>query len=151
MADRAAVAHLVEQLAREDVAIATTAPASRPVPAAAELRAAGVRLCAGSDGVRDTWNPYGNADMLERAMFLGLRNNFRRDEDLEYALLVCTEGGAAVMKLAGYGLSEGSWADLVLLDAETVAEAVVARPRRKLVLKHGRPIARDGKALFEAE
>ena len=39
------------------------------------MRAAGVRLCAGSDGIRDTWNPYGNADMLERAMFIGLRHN----------------------------------------------------------------------------
>jgi cytosine deaminase len=115
------------------------------------MRAIGIRLCAGSDGVRDTWNPYGNADMLERAMLLGLRNNFRRDEDIEYALHVCTQGGADVMALSDYGLKEGDVADLVALEAETLAEAVVARPVRKLVLKRGRPVARDGQALFEID
>jgi cytosine deaminase len=151
MADRVRAAALTEALAELDIAIATTAPASRPVPLAAEMRTAGIRLCAGSDGIRDTWGPYGNADMLERALFVGLRNNFRRDEDVEYALHVCTQGGADVMKLDGYGLAEGAFADIVLVQAETLAEAVAARPERQLVLKRGRPVARDGKALFEVE
>ncbi|KQV37713.1 amidohydrolase family protein [Rhizobium sp. Root1204] len=151
MADRARAASLTEQLARQDIAIATTAPASRAVPAAAEMRAAGVRLCAGSDGIRDTWGPYGNLDMLERALFIGLRNNFRHDADVEYALQICTQGGADVMELESYGLHEGAFADIVLIDAETVAEAVAARPKRKLVLKRGKPIARDGQALFSVE
>ncbi|WP_455273876.1 amidohydrolase family protein [Rhizobium herbae] len=151
MTDRARAAALTEQLAREDIAIATTAPASRAVPAAAELRSAGVRLCAGSDGIRDTWGPYGNLDMLERALFIGLRNNFRNDADVEYALHICTQGGADVMELENYGLHEGAFADIVLIDAETVSEAVAARPKRKLVLKRGRPIARDGQPLFTVE
>jgi cytosine deaminase len=151
MTDRARAARLLEQLAREDIAIATTAPASCPVPAAAELRDAGIRLCAGSDGVRDNWGPYGNLDMLERAMHIGLRNNFRRDEELNYALQICTQGGADVMGLRDYGLVEGAIADIVLVDAETVAEAIVTCPPRKLVLKCGNPVARDGKALFEVE
>ncbi|CAN7669655.1 amidohydrolase family protein [Rhizobium sp. LjRoot98] len=151
MADRARAASLTEQLARQDIAIATTAPASRAVPAAAEMRAAGVRLCAGSDGIRDTWGPYGNLDMLERALFIGLRNNFRHDADVGYALQICTQGGADVMELESYGLHEGAFADIVLIDAETVAEAVAARPKRKLVLKRGKPIARDGQALFSVE
>ncbi|MCZ4091362.1 amidohydrolase family protein [Sinorhizobium psoraleae] len=151
MTDRARAHALVEKLAREDIAVATTAPASRPVPAAAELRNAGIRLCAGSDGIRDTWGPYGNLDMLERALFIGLRNNFRRDDEVEYALHICTQGGADVMALKDYGLREGAFADIVLVDAETVAEAVAARPRRKLVLKRGKPVARDGQALFTVE
>lgn len=151
MADRARAGRLTETLAELDIAIATTAPASRPVPAASELRAAGVRLCAGSDGIRDTWGPYGNADMLERAMLLGLRNNFRRDDDVEFALEVCTQGGADVMGLPDYGVKKGDFADLVLVEAETVSEAVAARPVRKLVLKRGQPVARDGAALFAVE
>ncbi|MBP1886500.1 amidohydrolase family protein [Sinorhizobium mexicanum] len=151
MTDRLRVNALVEQLAREDIAIATTAPAGWPAPAADELRRAGVRLCAGSDGIRDTWGPYGNLDMLERALFIGLRNNFRNDSDVEYALHVCTQGGADVLKLESYGLHEGAHADLVLIDAETIPEAVAARPKRKLVLKRGQPIARDGQALITVE
>jgi len=150
MADRARAQGLVARLAEENVAIATIATPSRPVPVAAELREAGVTLCAGSDGIRDTWGPYGNADMLERAMLLGLRNNFRTDPDVEHALWCCTYGGAKVMGLDGYGLKEGCAADLVLVEAEAVAHAVAARPPRKLVAKRGRVVARDGQALMAA-
>jgi cytosine/adenosine deaminase-related metal-dependent hydrolase len=149
MPDRARVHRLVERLAREHIAIATVATPSRPVPAAAELRDAGVTLCAGSDGIRDTWSPYGNADMLERAMLLGLRNNFRDDSDVEHALWVCTYGGAKAMGVTGYGLDEGCGGDLVLVDAEAVAHAVVERRPRKLVVKRGRVVCRDGTALIE--
>ncbi|MXP63920.1 cytosine deaminase [Roseomonas sp. M0104] len=148
--DAGLVNPLLEQIAALDIAIATTAPASRPVPAAATLRRMGIRLCAGSDGIRDTWGPYGNADMLERAMLLGLRNNFRRDEEVELALDICTTGGAAVMGLRDYGLAPGCQADFVLVEAESLAEAVAARPPRKLVVKRGRVVARDGVALVEA-
>ena len=150
MADRARAHGLVAQLAELQISVATVATSSRPVPSAGELREAGVTLCAGSDGIRDTWGPYGNADMLERAMLLGLRNNFRTDPDVEHALWCCSYGGARVMKLADYGLEVGCVADLVLVEAEAVAHAVVAHPPRKLVLKRGKVVVRDGVALIEA-
>ncbi|MBW2705206.1 MAG: amidohydrolase family protein [Deltaproteobacteria bacterium] len=150
MTNRARAHGLVDRLARECIAVATVATPSRPVPAAAELRDAGVTLCAGSDGIRDTWGPYGNADMLERAMLLGLRNNFLTDSDLEHALWVCTQGGAKAMGLKDYGLAVGCVGDVVLVDAETVAHAVVERPSRKLVVKRGEVVARDGAALVKA-
>ncbi len=149
MADRARAHGLVERLAEENIAIATVATPSRPVPAAAELRKAGVVLCAGSDGIRDTWAPYGNGDMLERAMLLGLRNNFRNDSELEYALWVCTYGGAKMMAVKDYGLAEGCAGDVVLVEAETVAQAVVDRPPRRLVVKGGLVVARNGIAQIE--
>nr|WP_282571884.1 amidohydrolase family protein [Roseomonas acroporae] len=145
-AEPATVSALLERLARLDVAIATTAPASRPVPPVPRLRELGIRVCAGNDGIRDTWNPYGNGDMLERAMLTGLRWNCRRDEEIAMALDLCTTGGAAVLGLADYGLAPGCWADLVLVAAESPAEAVVARPPRRLVLRRGRAVARDGVA-----
>lgn len=143
-ADPAQVDPLIEELVALDIAIMTTAPASRPAPPVKKLLAAGVRVCSGSDGIRDTWGPYGNADMLERAMFVGLRNNFRRDDELRLALDVCTTEGAKVMEIADYGLSEGKAADLVILPGETVAEAIVTRSPKRRVLKRGRVVARDG-------
>ncbi len=150
MPDRDRARALVARLADERINIATVATVSRPVPLVEDLRAAGVTLCAGSDGIRDTWGPYGNADMLERAMLLGLRNNLRADEDVEHALWCCTYGGAHVMGLKNYGIAEGCSADLVLVDAESVTHAVVAHPPRRLVLKGGRIVARDGRALTKA-
>ncbi|WP_420398458.1 amidohydrolase family protein [Marinovum algicola] len=150
MPDRDRARALVAELAEAQVHIATVATPSRPVPLAEDLRAAGVVLCAGSDGIRDTWGPYGNADMLERAMLLGLRNNLRADRDVEHAFWCCSGAGARVMGLAGHGITEGCTADLVLVEAETVTHAVVSHPPRRLVLKAGRIVARDGKALQEA-
>ena len=150
MADAAYVAQLVEQLAEARIAIMTHGAPYRPVPAVKQLHAAGVTLCCGSDGIRDTWGPYGNADMLERAMIVGLRNNLRRDDEIELALDMVTHGGAAAMRLEGYGLVPGAWADIVLVDAAAPADAVVSRPPRRLVLKRGRVVARDGKALVAA-
>ena len=150
MADKAYVSRLIDQLAASGIHIMTTAPAARAAPPVKQLVEAGVVVCSGSDGIRDTWGPYGNADMLERAMFIGLRNNFRRDDEVEIGLDVCTFGGAKVMDIQDYGIEVGCVADLVLVEGETLAEAVASHAPRKLVVKRGRVVARDGEALLEA-
>ncbi|QTP32924.1 hypothetical protein B7759_01502 [Burkholderia glumae] len=48
---------------------------------------------------------------------------------------------------ADYGLVPGARADLVLVQADTPAEAVAARPPRRLVVAAGRVVARDGSLL----
>jgi cytosine/creatinine deaminase len=150
MADRDYARALIADLARERIAVMTTGAPSRPVPPIRECMEAGVVVCSGSDGIRDTWGPYGNADMLERAMLLGLRNNFRRDEEVEIALDVCTHGGAKVMALEGYGLEPGCVADLLLVPGEALADVVVSRPAKRTVIKGGRIVVRDGEPLVAA-
>lgn len=135
---------LLARMATLGVAIATTGAPSRPVPPVAACRAAGVTIFGGNDGIRDTWGPYGAPDMLERAMLIGLRNNFRRDDELAMALDCVTGAGARGCGFADYGLEPGARADLVLVQARTPAEAVVARPARRLVVAAGRVVARDG-------
>jgi len=148
--DRDLVDPLIDALAKANVAIMTTGPASRPAPPVKRLRERGITVCSGSDGIRDTWGPYGSADMLERAMFVGLRNNFRHDQEVEMALDVCTHGGAKVMGLRDYGLAPGRAADIVLAEGESLTEAVVSHAPRRLVVKRGRIVARDGKAVMDA-
>jgi cytosine deaminase len=138
---------LLAQMAELGMAIATTAPASRPVPLVAACRAAGVTIFGGNDGIRDTWTPYGSPDMLERAMLIGLRNNFRRDDEIALAFDCVSTAGAKGCGFEGYGLTPGAQADLVLVEARSLAEAVVARPPRRLVVSGGRIVARDGALL----
>jgi len=109
-----------------------------------------VTVLGGNDGIRDTWSPYGNPDMLERAMIIGLRYNLRRDDELEVALDTVTHSGARGCGFDSYGLVPGNRADLVLVDAQTVAQAVVARPVRRLVVSGGRVVARNGALQPEA-
>jgi cytosine/creatinine deaminase len=115
------------------------------VPPLKRLRAAGVTVACGHDGIRDLWGPYGSGDMLERAMHLAYRSTFRRDEDIELALDTATHGGARLLRLPAYGLTVGAPADLLVVDAATPAEAVVTRPPRELVMKGGRVVARAGR------
>ncbi|HWM12074.1 MAG TPA: amidohydrolase [Solirubrobacteraceae bacterium] len=135
---------VIEQLAAAGVSLVTAAVYSFPVPPIERLRAAGVAVACGHDGIRDLWGPYGSGAMLERAMHVAYRSTFRRDEDIELALEAATYGGAAVLGLEAYGLSPGDRADLVLVDASTPAEAVVTHPTPAVVLKEGRVVARDG-------
>ncbi|MGY6270071.1 amidohydrolase family protein [Achromobacter denitrificans] len=135
---------LLHRLAALDVALLTTAPPSRPVPAVRACREAGVTIFGGNDGIRDTWTPYGSPDMLARATLIGLRNDLRRDDEVEWAFDCVTAAAARACGFADYGLEPGARADLVLVDAGCVAEAVVTRTPRRLVVAGGAIVARDG-------
>jgi cytosine/creatinine deaminase len=139
---------LVEQLLENRIAIMTHGPSgNRPIPPLMRLREAGVEVCSGNDGIRDSWGPLNMPDMLLRAFIVAYRNNLRRDDEIETVLDVITHGGARVIGSEVYGLSTGCLADLVLVDGETHVEAVIERPARALVMKRGRVIARDGECL----
>lgn len=135
---------LLARMAKLGVVLITSAPAARAVPPLLACRRAGVTVLGGNDGVRDTWTPYGSPDMLERAMLIGLRYNLRRDDELAVALDCVTEAGARGCGFEAYGLAPGCRADLVLVEAQTVAQALVARPPRRLVVSGGRIVAREG-------
>ncbi|MFD0686059.1 amidohydrolase family protein [Actinomadura fibrosa] len=138
---------LAEGLAEAGVTLVTCAVYDFPVPPVKRLRAAGVNIACGHDGIRDLWGPYGSGDMLDRAMHLAYRSTFRRDEDIELALDAATYGGARALGVEGYGLAVGATADLVVVQARTPAEAVVTRPVRDLVVKAGRVVASEGRLL----
>lgn len=135
---------LLARLAALDVALLTTAPPSRPVPSVRACREAGVTIFGGNDGIRDTWSPYGEPDMLARAMLIGMRNDLRRDEEIGWALECVTTSAARACGFADYGLTPGARADLVLVDASCAAEAVAQRAPRRLVLTGGIVAARYG-------
>ena len=132
------------KLAVAGVAIMTNAPGDHPFPPIVPLREAGVTVFAGNDDIRDSWWPYGDADMLERAMLIGYRSGFYTDDELNVALDLATHSAAEALGIPDYGLRAGARADLVVLDARNVAEAVVARPCRRHVFKGGRLVAQDG-------
>ena len=118
-----------DMLATSGVAIMTNAPGARPFPPVKLLRAAGVTVFSGSDNIRDSWWPYGDGDMLGRAMMIGYRSGFYTDEELALAFDVVTAGGAKALRLDDYGLRVGAKADFVALDAPHVPQAVVDLPK----------------------
>jgi cytosine deaminase len=144
LGDVARAPMLYEALAEAGIALATTAPPSRPVPLVKAAHAAGVAIFAGNDGIRDTWGPYGKPDMLQRAMIVGMKNDLRRDDEVAMAFATVSDWAAAACGFETCALALGARADLMLVEAETLAEAVVAQPPRRVVVSHGRVVARDG-------
>ena len=143
-ADDADFDRTADLMAASGVSLVTHGGGASPLPPVQRLRSKGVCVFAGNDNVRDTWSPYGNGDMLERAMLLAWRSGFRTDAELAIAFDAISGAGAQALKLKDYGLEVGKRADFVCVQAETVAEAVVSRPRRSLVVKRGEIVAQDG-------
>jgi len=139
------VRRTAETLAESGVAIMTNAPGCYPFPPVLELRKAGVTVFSGSDNIRDSWWPYGDGDMLGRAMMIGYRSGFFTDEELGVAFDVVTAAGAKALGLDDWGLRVGARADFVALWAEHVPEAVVAMPQPRSVYKGGRLVIDQGR------
>ena len=65
---------LIDRLVDNHIAVMSLGSGSSDFPPLKKLYEAGVLLCTGTDGVRDTWGPYNGVDMLERVKLLGYRS-----------------------------------------------------------------------------
>lgn len=136
---------LIEAILEQDIAIMSHGPSGgKPAPPVARLRAAGVRMCAGNDGIQDAWGALNRPEMLLRVYLIAYRNNFRRDDEIEDVIGIITNGGADIMGVDGYGFEVGRSVDLVLVEAENHVAAVIHQSIPWLVMKHGRITAREG-------
>ncbi len=142
--DADAARRIGAKIAAAGISIMTNAPGDHVFPPVALLRAEGVNVFSGNDNIRDSWWPYGDGDVLGRAMMIGYRSGFYTDEELSAAFDVVTAAGAKALGLEGYGIAVGAKADFVTLDAEHVPEAVVAVPKGRRVFKAGRLVAENG-------
>jgi cytosine/creatinine deaminase len=142
--DDAEFGRTAEALAHAEVAIMTNGPGPVPMPPVKRLVSAGVTVFGGSDNIRDAWSPYGNGDMLERAMLIAYRQGFLADEDLNLAFDLANGAAARVLRLANHGVEINRAADLVAIPARSIPEAVAARRSRLLVMKKGKVVAQNG-------
>ena len=137
-------AKTADALARAEVAIMTSCPPSAPVPPPRALRERGVLVFAGSDNIRNSWSPYGNGDMLDRAAIIAERHGMFTDRELEEAFALTTSEADKALGGPRRELRAGALADLLVVPAPSIAGAVVDRPPRALVLRGGRIAAERG-------
>jgi cytosine deaminase len=142
--DRDSVDRMIDTLAEAGIGIISAVPGEIPFPPMFKLAERGVKCALASDSLRDTWNPHGNGDMLDRCWLLAYRTHRRTDSELVSTLRMGTNRGADLLDLQGYGLEVGCEGSLVLIDGENLAQIVVDRPKRALVVKNGRIVARNG-------
>jgi cytosine deaminase len=112
-----------------------------------ELLTAGVNVCVGHDSVMDPWYPLGYGDPLQAAFVLAHYGQMSGAGEIRTLIEMITSNPAQALGLEGYGLKEGGAANLVVFDAPTEMDAVRLVPRRKLVLRGGKVVARTEPAV----
>lgn len=138
-----ALADAAQELAKAGIAIMTNAPGNHGFPPVLALREAGVTVFTGNDNIQDAWWPYGNGDMLQRAMLIGYRSGFYLDSELMVGLDMATHAAARVLGLRDYGVQVGHPAHFVAVAAPNAAAAIAAAPAQRTVVRHGRMLVQE--------
>ncbi len=102
-----------------------------------DLYQEGVSVALGQDDIADAYYPFGRNNMLEVAFLAAHLLWMTSDRDLEVLYDLITTSAAKAMGLADLALKEGSPANLVVLNAKTVAEALTYHEPPAHVIKNG--------------
>ena len=141
---------LLDRLGEAGISWATVAPVrSAPLPWRGMLDR-GIAIGLGTDGIRDFWSPYGDGDLLRIALGFARLHGLRTDGELTRAVELATGRAAGFVHRDRHDLVPGARADVVLLDAENVPDALVRAPARRLVIAGGRVVAKDGELVDQA-
>ena len=125
-------------------------PVRRGVTRVREFVKAGVNVAVGQDDIDDPYYPFGRGDMVELAFVMCHAAHLGTWDEIESSFDMITYNPAKGMRLEGYGIGEGDNADLVLLDAPDVHEALRLQADRVAVIKRGKVVAetRTGRKLL---
>jgi cytosine deaminase len=101
------------------------------------LMEAGVNVSCGTDNMRDPFVRFGDADPLKALLLLAQITHQLHNAGLERIWQTMTTNSARMLRLANHGLSPGCAADLVVLDARSVPEAILLQAAKLAVVKGG--------------
>jgi cytosine/creatinine deaminase len=113
----------------------------RGITRVGELLDAGVNVISAQDDVNDPYYPFGKPDQLEVAQYTAHVAQLTYPSQLETVIDMVTVNAARAMRLEGYGTEPGDRADLVVVEAPTVHEALRLIPPRRLVFYGGQLVA----------
>ncbi len=105
-----------------------------------DLYKAGVRIALGQDDIADAYYPFGRNNMLEVAFLAAhlMWMNSRQEMEILYDLI--TTNAAQALGMEDHHLKVGGKADLVVLNAESVWEAIWNHEAPLYVIKTGKDI-----------
>lgn len=116
-------------------------PIRRGITRVKELLAAGVNVSFGQDCVKDTFYPYGSADMLQVANVVAHAAQMSLPDEIEKLYDMVTGDANKILKIPGYGLEPGCRANLLIIDARDARDAIRLCPPRRTVIRDGRVLA----------
>ena len=105
-----------------------------------DLYAAGIPVALGQDDIADAYYPFGRNNMLEVAFLAAHLMWMTKREEMEILYDLITTQAARVLGIEDYGLEEGKRADLVVLNAGSVWEAIWNHEAPRFVIKDGKDV-----------
>jgi cytosine deaminase len=118
-------------------------PRRRGIARVKELLARGANVVTSQDDVNDPYYPFGKPDPLECVSMIAHVAQLTLPHELEQAMSMVTESAAKAARVEDYGIAPGKRADLVVVGAPSVHEAIRLQPLRRHVIKGGREVARS--------
>lgn len=106
-----------------------------------ELLEAGVEVITAQDDVDDPFYPFGRMDQLEIAHYMSHVAHLTSLRERWICIDMVTTTPAKAIGLQNYGLEEGCWADLVVLDASSISDAFRYISPRRWVFFRGRVVS----------
>lgn len=125
-------------------------PIRRGITRVKELLSRDIVMSFGQDCVRDTFYPFGSADMLQVALITAHAAQMSLPHEREKLFDMITTDAAKILKLEAYGISVGIPANLVITDAANIDEAISLQPERRYVIRLGEVIASSSREIYNA-
>lgn len=117
-------------------------PVRRGITRVKELLAAGINVSFGQDCVKDTFYPFGSADMMQVALVSAHAAHMSLPDEIENVFDMTTFRAAKILSLKDYGIKLGNTADIVIIHAKNIVDAIRLQPERRFVIKAGKIIAK---------
>lgn len=105
-----------------------------------DLYKAGVRIALGQDDIADAYYPFGRNNMLEVAFLAAHLMWMHSRPEMEILYNLVTTNAAEALGLQNHRLEAGGTADLVVLEAGSVWEAIWNHEAPRYVVKNGKVI-----------
>jgi cytosine deaminase len=148
--DDAVAERVIEKVCRAGITIITNTPVNlviqghgserpvrRGIARVRELIDAGANVACGQDDMRNMFYPFGQMDMLEVANFVAHTAHLSSPAQIQAAFDMPRYNAARALRLPGYGVHVGAVANLVLVEADSAAEALSRQPARPYVIREG--------------
>ena len=133
---------VADMLVASNISLITSVPIHGPIPPIDLLRKKGVPIAIGCDNIFDSWSPFGNGDILDRASRMAERFNWIDEQSLAQTLGFITNGKTPLDQMGKrIWPNIGDEASMVFVEASCSAEAIARRSRRHAVMYKGNVVA----------
>ncbi|MBD3205663.1 amidohydrolase family protein [Candidatus Bathyarchaeota archaeon] len=122
-------------------------PRRRGLTRVNELDKEGANIFYASDNIRDAFNPFGNANMMETGLILAHAAQMGGIEDFRKIIEMATSRPSKALGKKNYNIKQGNEVPLVVHDASSFQDLIIEHKKPLYVINNGRIIVDNGKII----